>query len=83
VEAAFRKSRLQRWDLMRTFQGNDAPNNASDVDIVAEYFGISVDPNAPLDEKRLILENDISGQMDIWGENDQNWYKDITVKAIK
>jgi hypothetical protein len=72
VRAAFRKSNLQRWDLMRTFRGPTAPNNPTDGDIAAEYFGISVDtdPTAPIDEKRLILLADttVAGQQAVWGE---------------
>ncbi len=84
VKAAFGKSRLRRWDLMLTFQGNDAPNNALDVDIAAEYFGISVNPDAFLDEKRLMLEADASsvGQQAVWGEDSQNWYADFNIKTF-
>ncbi|MGH9929231.1 MAG: neuraminidase-like domain-containing protein, partial [Pyrinomonadaceae bacterium] len=42
VRAAFQKSNLQRWDLMRTLRGPAAPNNPTDGDVAAEYFGISV-----------------------------------------
>lgn len=57
VRAVFQKSNLQRWDLMRTFRGAAAPNNPTEGDIAAEYFGISV-PAKPADpsEKALILD---------------------------
>jgi hypothetical protein len=55
VRAAFQKTNLQRWDLMRTLRGTTAPNNPTDGEIAAEYFGISADPLAAFDEKRLML----------------------------
>jgi Salmonella virulence plasmid 28.1kDa A protein len=55
VRAAFQRCNLKRWDLMRTFRGTSAPNNPTDGDIAAEYFGISADPTSVFDEKRLIL----------------------------
>ena len=48
VRAAFQKCNLQRWDLMRTLRGTAAPNNPTDGEIAAEYFGISVDAAADL-----------------------------------
>jgi hypothetical protein len=70
VRAAFQKSNLQRWDLMRTFRGAVAPNNPTDGDIAAEHFGISCDAGAAFDEKRLILVADTTaaGQQAVWGE---------------
>jgi hypothetical protein len=70
ARAAFRKIDLQRWDLMRTLHGSVAPNNPTDGDIAAEYFGISADADATFDEKRLILVEDttVAGQQAIWGE---------------
>ncbi len=70
VRAGFQKSNLQRWDLMRTFRGPAAPNNPTEGEIAAEYFGISADPAAAFDEKRLILVADTTtaGQQAVWGE---------------
>ncbi len=70
VRAGFQKSNLQRWDLMRIFRGPAAPNNPTDGEIAAEYFGISADPAAAFDEKRLILVADTTtaGQQAVWGE---------------
>ncbi|WP_437826314.1 neuraminidase-like domain-containing protein [Sorangium sp. So ce1153] len=70
VRATFEKSGLSRWDLMRTLRGPAAPNNPSDGDIAAEYFGISSDPAAAFDEKRLLLAEDTTtaGQQAVWGE---------------
>lgn len=69
VRASFQKINLQRWDLMRVFKGPSAPNNATEGDIAAAYFGISSDPAAPFDEKRLILVADVTveGQQAVWG----------------
>jgi hypothetical protein len=74
VRSGFQKTNLQRWDLMRTLHGTGAPNNASDGDIAAEYFGISVDSAAPSDEKRIILEAKatIAAQKLAWGES-EDW----------
>lgn len=70
VRAGFQKSNLQRWDLMRTLRGPAAPNNPTDGEVAAEYFGVSADPAAPFDEKRLILVADamVAGQQAVWGE---------------
>ncbi|MCG7405328.1 neuraminidase-like domain-containing protein [Caballeronia zhejiangensis] len=70
VRAAFRKCNLQRWDLMRALHGAAAPNNATDVEIAADYFGISCDAAAAFDERRLILTAaaTAAGQQAIWGE---------------
>lgn len=74
VRAAFQKTNLQRWDLMRTLRGV-APNNPTDGEIAAEYFGISADPVAAFDEKRLILVADpsVAGQQVAWGETGSSW----------
>ncbi len=75
VRAAFQKTNLQRWDLMRTLHGSTSPNNATEDEIAAEYFSISVDATAPFDEKRLILVADttVSGQKIVWGETGNSW----------
>jgi hypothetical protein len=76
VRAAFHKCNLQRWDLMRTLRGGAAPNNPTDGDIAAEYFGISISANpADPDEKRLILLADPTeaGQQTVWGEVGPDW----------
>jgi receptor-binding and translocation channel-forming TcA subunit of Tc toxin/ABC toxin-like protein/neuraminidase-like protein len=75
VRSAFQKTNLQRWDLMRTLHGAAPPNDASDGDIAAEYFGISVDPAAAFDEKRIILvaSATIAAQKVAWGEPGANW----------
>jgi receptor-binding and translocation channel-forming TcA subunit of Tc toxin/ABC toxin-like protein/neuraminidase-like protein len=70
ARAAFQKIAVKRWELMRTLRGPAAPNNPSDGDIAAEYFGISVDGAAPTDEKRIILTaapTDADQQV-FWGE---------------
>ncbi|MHC1764915.1 MAG: neuraminidase-like domain-containing protein [Verrucomicrobiia bacterium] len=79
VRAGFQKSNLQRWDLMRTFKGPNAPNNPTDDEIAAEYFGISADPSNPaptnpsdsIDEKSIILtaRNNVAWQQVFWGES--------------
>ena len=79
VRAACRKTNLQRWELMQTFRGPAAPNNPTDGQIAAEYFGISIDPGAPLDEFELILVADTSvgGQQAVWGETAASWLTDV------
>jgi hypothetical protein len=54
---------------MRTLRGAAAPNNPTEGEIAAEYFGISADPSAAFDEKRLMLVADttVAGQQAIWG----------------
>jgi hypothetical protein len=83
VRAAFQKTNLQRWDLMRAFRGAAPPNNPGDGDIAAEYFGISADPAATFDEKRLILVADstIAGQQAVWGATGAGWL--TTVGNVK
>jgi hypothetical protein len=76
VRAAMQKTNLQRWDLMRAFRNTVAPNNPTDGEIAAEYFGISADAAALFDEKRLILLADatVAGQQTVWGEaGNVNW----------
>ncbi len=79
VRAAFRKSNLQRWDLMRTFRGEAAPYDPTDGEIAAEYFGISTDRFAAFDEKRLILVADdtAAGQQEVWGETGADWLNTV------
>jgi hypothetical protein len=79
VRAAFQKANLQRWDLMRTFRGSAAPNNPTKGEIAAEYFGISADPAATFDEKRLILVADstVAGQQTIWRETGAGWLNTV------
>ena len=69
VRAAFHACNLQRWDLMRAVHGAALPNNATEGEIAAEFFGIASNAAAPIDEKRLILLADPSpaGQQAIWG----------------
>ncbi len=67
TRAGFQKCNLARWDLMKTFHGNLGP---SDVEIACEYFSISCDASAPIDEKSYILDARASDgqQQTIWGE---------------
>jgi len=81
VRAGFKKCNLQRWDLMRTLRGAATPNNPSEGEIAAEYFGISAgfkpeDPSANFDEKSLILKTDdatVARQKVIWGVTGPTW----------
>ena len=79
VRAAFQKTNLQRWDLMRALRGGAAPNDPTDGDIAAEYFGISSEPSAAFDEKRVILQADttVVGQRAVWGETGLNWLNKV------
>lgn len=79
VRAACQKTNLQRWELMQTYRGPGAPNNPTTGQIAAEYFGISIDPGAPIDEFRLILVADTTagGQQAVWGESAASWLTDI------
>ena len=81
VRIAFQRSNLQRWDLMRTLRGTAVPNNPTDGEIAAEYFGISFDASATFDEKRLILSADptSAGQQTAWGVSGVSWLSDIAV----
>jgi hypothetical protein len=87
VRAGFQKTNLQRWDLMRVFRGTAPPNNPTDGEIAAEYFGISVGANpADPSEKNLILVADSAGQQEIWGETgNADWLNPnpITDEQIK
>lgn len=89
VKAGFQKVNLQRWDLMRTFQGTTEPNNPTEGDIAAEYFGISVatrpddSSSPPPSEKTLIFNAAPTEQQEIWGESDDttsnhNWLTTYT-----
>lgn len=80
VRAAFQKASLRRWDLMRVLRGTATPNNPTDGQIASEYFGISTDAAAPMDEKRLILVADPTdaGQKEVWGETGANWLSKIS-----
>lgn len=81
VRAAFQKCNLQRWDLMRTLRSTAAPNNPTDGEIASEYFGISADPGAAFDEKRLLLVADptVAGQQAVWGEvGNVDWLATVT-----
>lgn len=82
VRAAFQKSNVPRWELMRTLRGTAAPNNPTDGEIAAEYFGISSDAAAAFDERRLILTADATdpGQRAVWGETGNSAWLD-TVDA--
>jgi Tc toxin complex TcA C-terminal TcB-binding domain/ABC toxin N-terminal region/Neuraminidase-like domain/Carboxypeptidase regulatory-like domain/Putative peptidoglycan binding domain/Salmonella virulence plasmid 28.1kDa A protein len=75
VRASFQKTNLPRWDLMRALRGIEPPNKLTDGDIAAEYFGISIDPSATVDEKRLILVADpsVTGQQILWGQTGGGW----------
>ncbi|MEJ2608183.1 MAG: Tc toxin subunit A, partial [Anaerolineales bacterium] len=80
VRAAFKKSNLKRWDLMRTLHSSTAPNNPTEGEIAAEYFGISCDASAVFDEKRLILVADttVAGQKEVWGvTGTANWLNKV------
>lgn len=79
VEAAFQKTNIKRWDLMRTLRDNALPNNPNDGDIASEYFGISADPDADFDEKRLILvaETTVASQKVSWGESGNDWLEKV------
>ena len=75
VRAAFQKANLKRWELMQVLHASAAPNNPTAGEIACEYFGISADPAATFDEKRLILVADatVGGQQVYWGETGASW----------
>jgi hypothetical protein len=79
VRAACQKTNLQRWDLMQTYHGPAGPNNPTPGQIAADYFAISVDPTAAIDEFTLILvaNNSVAGQQAIWGESGASWLTDV------
>lgn len=72
VRAGFRKTNLQRWELMRVLHGIATPNNATAGQVAAEALAISVNPAPPpaIDEFRLILNPDTAeaSQQALWGE---------------
>jgi len=67
VSASFNKIKLKRQELMQKFRGTAAPNNASEVDVAAVYFGISVDTNVTKDEKTILTEAAPTSQFKYWG----------------
>jgi hypothetical protein len=75
VRASFQKVNLQRWDLMGTLHGAAPPNEATDGEIACEYFGISVNSGAAVDERRIILtsHHTVPEQQEAWGESGLNW----------
>ncbi|MDO8948376.1 MAG: neuraminidase-like domain-containing protein [Desulfocapsaceae bacterium] len=76
VRAGFQKNNLQRWDLMRAFRGTAKPNDPTEGDIAAEYFGISSGAAMALpDEKNIICEaKPTAGDQKIyWGETGSDW----------
>lgn len=82
VRSAFRKCNLDRWDLMRTLHGAAAPNDATDGQIAAEYFAISVDPAVTPDERQIILVAAPANadQQAAWGETgNAGWLAKISV----
>lgn len=84
VRAGFQKTNLQRWDLMQTLRGNAAPNNPSDGEIAAEYFGISISADAANpSEKNLILDaaSTVAEHQARWGETGASWLN--TVSNVK
>ncbi len=68
VKASFDKVKIKRWELMQKFKGTAAPNNASEGEIAAVYFGFSVDSGVPIDEKSIILDTAPADQFELWGE---------------
>src|SRR5207253_6331582 len=62
-----------------------APNNRTDGQIAAEYFGISSDPSAAFDEQRLILVADatVAGQQQVWGETGNTAWLDAVGNVKK
>ena len=77
VKAALNKVKIERWDLMQKFRGTAAPNNASDEEIAAVYFGIAVP-----DEKDIMLQAAPATQFELWGEN-SNASLLNTIKNVK
>ena len=64
------RSRKQPAALGSDASCSRAPAGPTEGDIAAEYFGISVDPRPPIDEKRLILVGGHDGgrPAGVWGE---------------
>ncbi len=86
VRAGFRKSNIQRWDLMRTLRGPNDPNDPMDGDVAAEYFGISSDPKSDFDEKQLILEAALTNREQgmIWGGVVlPGWLNELSVETFQ
>lgn len=73
VRAGFRKSKVNRWELMRTLQGPAAAGAPAappiDAEIAAEYFGISRVDTEAVDEYGLILvaAASVAAQKERWG----------------
>jgi len=82
VRAGFGKCNLKRWELMLDLRHKGPPSGTivlpppipSEAQVAAEYFGINVDPDpqAPLDEMRLILTAKPGDQQQLWGETGNN-----------
>ncbi|HEY8459160.1 MAG TPA: neuraminidase-like domain-containing protein, partial [Blastocatellia bacterium] len=70
ARAAFQKIGVKRWELMQTLRGTASPNNPTDVEIAAEYFGISVGDPPSTGEARIILHAAPTDaeQRVFWGE---------------
>lgn len=62
LRAHLEKLNIKRAELMEIFQGTQAPNNPTTLDIAAEYFGIAKD------EQTIILLADATNQFVYWGE---------------
>lgn len=89
VRISLLKAQVKRWELMQVLQGPNAPNNATDLEIAAEYFGIGVDAGQAEDELRLIIRPalaaaDLPMQQARWGESgNANWIVDLSnVKVL-
>lgn len=70
VRESFKRARVPRWEVMEQLVGPSAPNNATEVEVAAEYFGIASDSSAPLDELSIILQTNVGGQFEYWGQGD-------------
>ncbi|MEM9546242.1 MAG: neuraminidase-like domain-containing protein [Bacteroidota bacterium] len=77
VKASFDKVKIKRWELMQKFRGTAAPNNATDAEIAAVYFGIAVP-----DEKDIILQAAPATQFELWGESNNPTLLN-TIKNVK
>jgi hypothetical protein len=68
--AAFQKIGVRRWELMQVLRGTAAPNNPTDGEIAAEYFGISVGVPPSTGEAQIILNAALTNtaQQIFWGE---------------
>jgi hypothetical protein len=83
VRVGLAKAGQQRWELMRALRHRPptsappmTPPIPTDLEIAAEYFGISVDPAAAPDELRLILTANTGGQQALWGEGGNGQWLD-------